>query len=79
MRARRKPNKPKPRLRQGRGLTKIKRTEITRAALGVLAAGLTLSGVEIDPISGKFRVLVGEPAPTAVNDVDDWLRKKDAH
>lgn len=50
----------KPKRRRSRGLTKIRKTEIDRATRGVLAAGLTVRGVEIDPMRGTFRVLVGQ-------------------
>ena len=30
-------------------------------AAGRLDAGLTVRGIEVDPVSGKFRVLVGKP------------------
>jgi hypothetical protein len=73
LRARQKPK------RRTRGLTKIKKTEITRVARGVLAAGLPLRGFEVDPASGKFSVLVGQPGEPAGNDLDNWLRKKNAH
>jgi hypothetical protein len=59
--------------RRTRGLTKIKRTEITRVTRGVLAAGLNLRGVEVDPISGKFRVLVGDETPADANSWDEVL------
>ena len=63
--------------RRSRGLTKIRKTEVSRAIQGVVDAGLTPSGIEVDPISGKFRVLVGGPAGEG-NALDDWQRKKDA-
>ena len=44
MRARQKPKPP----RRTRGLTKIKKTDVTRVARGALAAGLTLRGFEVD-------------------------------
>jgi hypothetical protein len=41
------------------------------------AAGLTVRGIEVDPVNGKFSVLIGQP--TEDSDLDDWLmRKKDA-
>ena len=57
MRARQKPKPP----RRTRVLTKIKKTDVTRVARGALAAGLTLRGFEVDPTTGKFCVLVGQP------------------
>jgi hypothetical protein len=52
--------KPKPK-RRTRGLSKIKKTEITRVAKGLLAAGFPVRGFEVDPTTGKFSVLVGQP------------------
>ena len=69
-------NKAKPKQRRSRGLTRIRKTEVSRAISGVLAAGLTPNGIEVDPISGKFRVLVGREADG--NKLDEWLREKDA-
>jgi hypothetical protein len=43
----------------------------------MLAAGLSVRGVEVDPTTGRFSVLIGQP--TEDSDLDDWLmRKKDA-
>jgi hypothetical protein len=62
----------KPRRR--RGITKIKKTEVTRVARGIAAAGLPVKGFEIDPGSGKITVLVGQPDPApAANSWDDVL------
>jgi hypothetical protein len=64
--------KSKPKQRRVRGPTRIRKTEITRAIAGVRAAGLTPGGVEIDPISGKIRVLVGEPAAAGATANNPW-------
>jgi hypothetical protein len=54
--------KPKlPQKRRGRGPSKVKRTELTKAAKATLAAGLSVRGIDIDPATGKFTVLVGQP------------------
>jgi hypothetical protein len=70
--------KPKPKLkRRTRGLTKIRQSEVARAVRGTVAAGLSVRGVEVDPVTGKFSVLIGPP--TESGELDDWLmRKKDA-
>ena len=69
---------PKPKQRRTRGLSKFRKTEISRAAQGMLDAGLTLRGVEVDPVTGKFRVLVGD-AKGEDNELDTWLKgRKDA-
>ena len=48
--------------RRTRGLSKFKRTDLTSAAEATIAAGLSVRGVEVDPVSGKIRVLVGDAA-----------------
>jgi hypothetical protein len=60
--------------RRPRSLSKIKKTEITRTTKGILATGLSVRGVEVDPISGKFRVLVGKPDEG--NDLDKWMAER---
>jgi hypothetical protein len=63
--------------RRTRGPSKFRKTEVVRAARAMLAAGLSVRGVEVDPTTGRFSVLIGQP--TEDNDLDDWLmRKKDA-
>jgi hypothetical protein len=55
--------KPKlPQTRRGRGPSKVKRTELTKATKATLAAGLPVRGINVDPATGKFTVLVGQPA-----------------
>jgi hypothetical protein len=60
-----KPQKPPqakpPRMRSS---SRYKRSETARLLRGAADAGLTVSGFEIDPVSGVLRVLVdkiGEP------------------
>jgi hypothetical protein len=48
--------------RHGRGPTKFTKTSVTRGTRAVLAAGLPVSRVEIDPHTGKIAVIVGQPA-----------------
>jgi hypothetical protein len=63
--------------RRTRGPSKFRKTEVVRAARAMLAAGLSVRGVEVDPTTGRFSVLIGQP--TEDSDLDDWLmRKKDA-
>jgi hypothetical protein len=63
--------------RRTRGPTKIRKTEITRTARALAAAGLTVRGIEVDAVNGKFSVLTGPS--TQDSELDDWLmRKKDA-
>ena len=44
-----------------RGASKFRKTEITRALRSVEDAGLSACGVEVDPTTGEFRVLIGKP------------------
>jgi hypothetical protein len=55
----RKPLKPQPGKRR-RGFTRYKRSETARLLRGAMDAGLTVRGFEVDPITGRLRVLVGE-------------------
>ena len=41
-----------------RGLSRYKRSETSRLLKGVIDAGLTPRGLEVDPVSGTLRVLV---------------------
>src|SRR2546422_297930 len=57
----RRPKLSTKRRTRTRGLTKIKKTEITRVSRGVLAAGLTLRGVEVGPartIPGSVNAMI---------------------
>jgi hypothetical protein len=75
---RRRTRGPSKEKRRTRGPTKIRKTELVRAAKSMLAAGLSVRSVEVDPVSGKFVMLIGQPT-TENSDLDDWLmRKKDA-
>lgn len=49
---------------------KFKRDDVKRAASGVLAAGLPIRKVEIDP-NGKIIILTGHAKDTADDD-DEW-------
>jgi len=70
-------NSPKPRKRRPRSSSRYKRSETFRLVKGVQDAGLTVRGLEVDPVTGALRVLVGNPEPD--NNLDSWLKKKDAH
>ena len=53
---------PQPlKARRPRGLTRHKRRETARLVRSVLDAGLSVRGVEVDPVTGALRVLVGKP------------------
>jgi len=54
-----------------------RRSSATRFLRSTVAAGLSIRGVEADPFTGKFTVLVGEPplakAPAEESDLDREL------
>jgi hypothetical protein len=61
--------------RRKRGITRIRKTEITRVARGIKAAGLPVKGFEVDPATGKFTVLIGNAdAAPAANSWDKLLK-----
>jgi hypothetical protein len=62
--------------RRGRGPAKFKKTDVTRAANAILAAGLPVREVKVDPHTGQISVLVGEPGEAIGNDLDHWLATK---
>jgi hypothetical protein len=75
--ARAKPQNPTLRPTQRtRGFSRYKRSETSRLVRGVLDAGLSVRGVEVDPVTGALRVLVEPGKPS--NDLDNWLKQKDA-
>ena len=43
-----------------------RRPSPTRLLKSAVASGLSIRGIELDPITGKYTVLVGEPAPAKV-------------
>ena len=65
------------RRRRTRGPSRYKRSETSRLLKGAIDAGLTVRGLEVDPVTGALRVLVGKPDEPS-NDLDNWLRRKDA-
>ena len=54
-------NPPQPPKRRPRGLTRHRRRETTRLLKSDLDAGLPVRGLEVDPVTGALRVLVGKP------------------
>ena len=57
---------PKPRTspqahrQHQRSASRYKRSETSRLLKGALDAGLQITGLEVDPVSGALRVLVGK-------------------
>ena len=52
---------PQPLKRRPRGLTRHRRRETARLLRSALDAGLTVRGLEVDPVSGALRVLISKP------------------
>jgi hypothetical protein len=48
------------RAQRTRGLSRYKRSETARLVRGALDAGLTVRGIEADPVTGALRILVGK-------------------
>jgi hypothetical protein len=54
----------------------FRQRDLTAAVKGMIAAGCTVSHVEIDPVSGKITVMIGVGAATqSVTDLDKWLSR----
>ncbi len=64
------PDAPTTPKRRPRGLTRYKRSETARLLKGAIDAGLTVRGIEVDPVTGALRVLVGEPGKGKPDDAD---------
>ena len=71
---------PQPPKRRPRGLSRYKRSETTRLLQGTLDAGLPVRGIEVDPVTGALRVLVGKPGEPSdnSNSWDEVLNAEDA-
>jgi hypothetical protein len=71
-------NPVQPSKQRTRGASRYKRSETSRLLKGAADAGLTVRSFEVDPVTGALRVFVGKPDEPG-NDLDSWLKKKDAH
>ena len=67
----RDPTPTQPPKQRTRGLSRYKRSETTRLLQGAIDAGLTVRGLEVDPVTGALRVLV-EPDET-IEQVKDLI------
>jgi hypothetical protein len=67
-----------PLKRRARSFSRYKRSETSRLVRGVIDAGLPVRGIEVDPDTGKLRVLVGEPDEPAANPWDAETTKLQA-
>ena len=70
----------KPSKQRTRGFSRYKRSETARLLKGAMDAGLPVRGIEVDPITGVLRVLVGSGKDKPDDaDVEQWMSKHHAH
>src|SRR5215471_7525531 len=66
----------KERSKFARGPTTFKKTAAARFVRGVMATGLPIASVECDTLTGKIRVVAGQPGSTPnKNELDDWMER----
>ena len=54
--------------------SKFKKTDITRAAKALLAAGVDIARVELEPVVGKITFMTSSSSGTEkITDLDTWL------
>jgi hypothetical protein len=70
---------PQPPKQRTRGLSRYKRSETARLLRAATDAGHTVCGLEVDPDTGKLRLLFDSGKGEPNNNLDSWLKKKDAH
>ena len=52
----------------------FKKTDVTRAMKAVLAAGVAISGIEIEPATGKITITTsGTSGAEKITDLDRWM------
>jgi hypothetical protein len=57
-----------------RSASKFKKTDVTRATKAVLAAGVDISGIEIEPATGKITITTsGSSGAEKTTDLDRWM------
>ena len=56
--------------------SKFKKTDVTRAAKAILAAGVDIARVEIEPITGKITFMTS--SSEKIPELDTWMAR-DAH
>jgi hypothetical protein len=61
-----------PSKQRTRGFSRYKRSETTRLLKSAADAGLTVRGIEADPVTGALRILVGKEGEPS-NDLDREL------
>jgi hypothetical protein len=67
------PPRPTQRSKFARGPTTFKKTTAARFVRGVMASGLPIAGVECDTLTGKIRVIAGQPAAPNKSELDNWI------
>jgi hypothetical protein len=59
--------------------SKFKKTDVTRAAKAVLAAGVDIACVEIEPTTGKITIMTSSSSSAEkIAELDTWMAR-DAH
>jgi hypothetical protein len=59
-----------------RGPLKFKKCDVTRAAKAVLAAGVDIARVEIEPVTGKISILTSSGlGAEEITELDKWILK----
>jgi len=59
-----------------RSASKFKKTDVTRATKAVLAAGVDIAGIEIEPVTGKITIMTnGSSGAEKITDLDRWIAK----
>ena len=54
--------------------SKFKKTDVTRAAKAVLAAGVDIARVEIEPITGKITIMTSSASRAEkITELDTWM------
>jgi len=62
-----------------RRLATFRQLDVTRALRAARAAGLEVSGYEIDPVTGKIIVNTSTGAkPSPASELDKWLERRHA-
>jgi len=59
---------------------RFKDRDIKRVIKAARDAGVGVGSITVNPVTGAITVATAQPGETADgNDLDNWLRKKDAH
>jgi hypothetical protein len=55
----------------------FRKTDVTRAAKAVLAAGVDIARVEIDPVTGKITIMTSSSSDAEkITDLDRWVAER---